>query len=157
MAESNKKLYDIWHGMCRRCHDPRRKDYYKYGARGIKVCESWRGSSEPNEWTHDGYTVFMQWAMSHGYRDGMTLDRVSNGRGYAPNNCRWISKKAQAYNRKTNTYLTVEGVTRTLTQWASERGIPDYVICKRLAAGWDVERAVMTPKGHRKKRNKSEE
>ena len=149
---STKKLYDIWHGMCRRCHDPRRKDYYKYGARGIRVCEEWRGTKDNGSWEHEGYLSFQKWALSHGYRDGMTLDRVSNHRGYSPNNCRWISRKAQAYNRKTNTYITANGVTKTLTWWSKEMGLPDYVICKRIAAGWTPQEAVLTPKGHRRKK-----
>ena len=62
------KLYDIWHGMIRRCHDPRRKDYPKYGGKGIKVCDEWRES----------YRNFEAWAMSHGYKEGMTLDRINN-------------------------------------------------------------------------------
>ena len=153
---SNKKLYDIWHGMCRRCHDPRRKDYYKYGARGIKVCKEWRGSDTDDDWQYEGYVVFQAWALSHGYRQGMTLDRVSNHRGYAPNNCRWISKKAQAYNRKTNTYITANGITQTLTQWSIQQNIPDYVICKRIAAGWTPEEAVLIPKGQKRKQNDKE-
>lgn len=150
---SNKKLYDIWHGMCRRCHDPRRKDFYKYGGHGIRVCREWRGTDEPNDWCYEGYAAFEAWAMAHGYRQGMTLDRVSNHRGYAPNNCRWISKQAQAYNRKTNTYITADGITRTLTWWSKEKNIPDYVICKRIAAGWTPEEAVLIPKGQRRKKN----
>lgn len=152
MSDEHKKLYDIWHGMCRRCHDPRRKDYYKYGARGIRVCEEWRGTDEAHKWTNEGFQAFEKWAISHGFRVGMTLDRVSNHRGYAPNNCRWISRRAQAYNRKTNTYITANGVTKTLTQWSRDMNIPDYVICKRIAAGWSKEDAVLTPKGARRKR-----
>lgn len=148
---SDSRLYDIWHGMCRRCHDRRRKDYYKYGARGIRVCDEWRGTDDPYAWTHEGYVAFRDWALKYGYRDGMTIDRVSNHRGYAPNNCRWISKRAQAYNRKTNTYITANGVTQTLTQWAKQNNLPDYVICKRIAAGWSPEEAVLTPKGQRRR------
>ena len=40
--ETRKKLYDIWHGAVRRCHDPRRKEYHHYGGRGIRMCEEWR-------------------------------------------------------------------------------------------------------------------
>lgn len=149
---STKKLYDIWHGMCRRCHDPRRKDYYKYGARGIRVCEEWRGTKINDAWEHEGYLSFQKWALDHGYHDGMTLDRVSNHRGYSPNNCRWVSRKAQAYNRKTNTYITANGVTKTLTWWSKEMDLPDYVICKRIAAGWTPQEAVLTPKGQRRKK-----
>ena len=83
---TRNSLRDIYHGMIRRCHDPRRKDYCKYGARGIKVCDEWRQSFE----------AFEAWALSHGYRDGLTLDRICNNRGYAPGNCRWVSGRQQA-------------------------------------------------------------
>ena len=39
--EDHKALQNIYYGMIRRCHDPRRKDYHKYGARGITVCDEW--------------------------------------------------------------------------------------------------------------------
>lgn len=117
MDESHKQLYDIWKGMCRRCHDPSRKDSPKYRGRGIRVCPEWRGSTEPDEWNHDGFLVFEQWALTHGFRPGMTLDRINNNMGYSPYNTRWISKKAQAYNRRTNVYYTYKGRTMTAKQW----------------------------------------
>ena len=47
----------------------------------------------------------------------MTLDRMNNNGSYSPQNCRWISKKAQAYNRSSNEMLTLNGRTMTRTQW----------------------------------------
>lgn len=152
MTDDDKRLYDIWHGMCRRCHDKRRKDYSKYGGRGIRVCPSWRGTTDPHSWNRDGFEVFKTWALKRGYTSGMTLDRASNNRGYSPENCRWITRRAQAYNRKTNNHMTVNGVTRTLTEWAALMGLPDYVICKRRARGWTDEEAITTPLNCRRKR-----
>ena len=147
----NDGLYEIWHGIVRRCHDPRRKDYHKYGGRGIRVCEEWRGTAAIHSWTREGYKAFEEWALSHGWKEGMTLDRMNNNSGYRPNNCRWISKKAQAYNRKTNIYISAKGQTKTLTQWANETGIPDYVICKRRKRGWTDEESVTIPVGGKRK------
>ena len=48
----------------------------------------------------------------------MTLDRVNNNAGYSPLNCRWVSKKAQSYNRSSNEYLAFNGRTMTRKQWA---------------------------------------
>lgn len=116
--DTRRGLYEIWKGMCRRCCDPKRKDFPHYGGRGIKVCDEWRGTAVKDEWNHDGFVAFEQWAISHGYRPGMTLDRVNNNVGYSPYNTRWISKKAQAYNRQTNVYYTYNGRTMTAKQWS---------------------------------------
>ena len=48
----------------------------------------------------------------------MTLDRANNNSGYSPSNCRWISKKAQAYNRSSNERLSFNGQVMTRKQWA---------------------------------------
>ena len=135
------KLYDIWHGMIRRCHDPRRKDYPKYGGKGITVCEEWRQSFEE----------FSKWAYAHGYKDGMTLDRVNNKHGYSPMNCRWLSSRNQSYNRKSNHYLTVNGKTKTMEEWCNLTGLSPDCVLHRLQRGWSDYDAVMTPSGGRRK------
>ena len=151
--EDHKRLYEIWKGMCRRCHDPKRKDYAHYHGNHIYVCEEWRGTSDPHDWTYDGFVRFEQWALTHGYRDGLTLDRVDNHQRYWPGNCRWITKKQQASNRSTNTRYTVDGKTRTIEEWSRIYGIPSYTICKRIKAGWSPERAITTPSRVVKKRS----
>ena len=112
------RLYQIWRGMCRRCHDRTRPDFAHYGARGIRVCEEWRGSSDLETWTHEGFKAFEAWAMTHGYTDDKTLDRVSNNKGYGPGNVRWVSKKAQAHNRSTNEPLTYNDKTMARIEWS---------------------------------------
>ena len=131
------KLYDIWHGMIRRCHDPKRKDYAKYGGKGIKVCDEWRNSFEN----------FKAWSMSHGYKEGMTLDRINNKHGYSPMNCRWLSARNQTYNRKTNHYLSVDGETKTLEQWSISSGLTPDCILHRIQRGWSAKDAVTIPSG----------
>lgn len=135
--EDWKRLYEIWRGMCRRCTDPTQKDYRHYAIeKRITVCD---------EWLND-FSVFAEWAMKHGYGPDKTLDRTNNHLGYRPDRCRWISRKAQALNRSTNTRLTIEGKTRTISQWSELSGTPDYTICKRLKAGWTVQDAVFKKK-----------
>jgi len=129
------RLREIWRGMHKRCENPRCHDFPKYGAKGITVCREW-AEFEP----------FYQWAMTHGYKDKYTLERLAVTRGYSPGNCRWISRKAQAYNRTTNTRYTIDGHTRTLAEWSAEYGVPDYVICHRIEKGWSIEDAIKTPK-----------
>lgn len=129
------RLREIWRGMHKRCENPKSKDFKKYGARGITVHPEWK-EFEP----------FYEWAMSHGYRNDLTLERLAVNRGYSSGNCRWISRKAQAYNRTTNTRYTIDGHTKTLKEWSKEYGVPDHVICHRLESGWSVEDAIKTPR-----------
>lgn len=124
--------------MLKRCDNVRCKDYPKYGGRGIKVCQEW----------YD-FETFYDWAISHGYKSHLTLDRVCNNRGYNPGNCRWVSRKAQANNRTTAMYYTVDGKTRSLAQWCREYDIPPHVVVHRMEDGWDVKRAITEPRRNR--------
>ncbi len=86
------RLLKIRAGMIYRCHNEKCKRYIDYGARGIKVCSEWLESPE----------LFYNWALNNGYKEGLTIERINNEKGYNPKNCTWIPKKDQSKNRRIN-------------------------------------------------------
>ena len=131
---NKERLYQTWKNMRRRCYTPSNKRYAQYGGRGITICPEW-----------DDYAVFRSWAMSNGYRDDLTIDRIDVDKGYSPDNCRWVGAKIQANNMTRNRFITFRGKTMTLSQWAEELGLSYGVINHRIQRGWDMDRIANTP------------
>jgi len=120
--------------MRRRCNNRRDQDYPYYGGRGIKVYKEW-----------DNYAAFHDWAMKNGYADHLTLDRINNNGDYCPENCRWATRKEQARNTRQNHFITFNGKTMTIAEWAEYVGVSSTVLRTRLYRGWPIERALTRP------------
>lgn len=88
--KTDTRLYSIWENMKARCYNKNKPKYKTYGAKGIRVCKEWKES----------FDSFHDWAVSHGYRDSLTLDRKDPKGNYEPSNCRWASNKVQANNKR---------------------------------------------------------
>lgn len=133
---SKTRLYNTWKNMLQRCRNPNSTHYAEYGGRGINVC---------NEWVAD-FSVFRDWALSNGYTDMLTIDRIDPNGNYEPSNCRWLSLAAQQANRRSCRMLTANGKTQTIAAWARELGMDPMAIKNRLRRGWSVERTLTTPR-----------
>jgi hypothetical protein len=127
-----ERLNQIWQRMKQRCRDHNSSDYERYGGRGIRVCEEWKFD----------YSNFRSWALSHGYADNLTIDRIDNDGNYEPGNCRWISNSKQARNKSTNHPITYKDETKTLAEWSEITGLESSLIRYRLKIGWTIEDAL---------------
>lgn len=126
----NSKLYRIWSNMKDRCNNPDCKVYSDYGGRGIKVCKEWI----------DDFSAFQKWALANGYKEGLTIDRKDNDKGYSPDNCRWTDRKIQGNNKRNCRYITYKGQRKTVAEWSDITGIPHDTLLYRLNHGWETER-----------------
>ena len=132
---SQTRLYKEWSKIKQRCNNKNNDRWSDYGGRGIKVCKEWEES----------YEAFCDWAMENGYQDDLTIDRIDVNGNYEPGNCRWITNQAQQHNRRNNHYITYNGETRTITEWARMYGLSENGLVHRIQRGWSVERALKTP------------
>jgi hypothetical protein len=132
---SYSKTYTSWHSMIQRCTNSNMPNYYLYGGRDIIICNRWLES-------------FENFLEDMGERPvGKTLDRYPDKNGnYEPNNCRWATYKEQSRNTKTNRFITYNGKTQCIMDWALELNIGYQTLLKRFqSGGWSIEEALTTP------------
>lgn len=107
--------YKSWSAARDRCLNPSNKHYADYGGRGIRMCSTW-----------DDFSAFFAYM---GERPpGMTLDRIDNGQGYAPGNCRWADGFTQAANRRNVTLVELDGTLYTTPALGRLLGVSDSTI-----------------------------
>lgn len=131
--QSKSRLYKEWCSMKSRCGDGYHgKENYK--EKGITVCDEWQ-KFEP----------FAEWALSSGYKDDLTLDRIDNDKGYSPDNCRWVTMKAQENNRTNNVLIEYNGEVKTLKQWCEYFNVNYGMVKARRRHGWEINRLFIPP------------
>lgn len=125
------RLYRIYNSMKQRCNNPNIEAYKNYGARGITVCDEWNRS--------DGLASFCEWALSNGYADNLTLDRINNDDGYSPENCRWVTQREQMQNTRRNVFVIYRGKKMTASNFAKLINIPHQSVSRYLKSGLSVD------------------
>lgn len=122
---SNTRLYRIWSGMRYRCNNESCGSYKDYGGRGISVCDEWSNS----------FQAFQEWALSHGYQDDLSIDRIDVNGNYCPENCRWATYKEQANNKRNTIYCEIDGIRKTISQLSEDTGISKQALYYRWKVG----------------------
>lgn len=114
----NLRIKTIFKGMVRRCYNIDDKNYEWYGGKGIKICEEWMNNPKS----------FEDWAVTHGYNDNLTIDRIDENKDYCAENCRWITIEENSKYKSTTSLINVDGETHTGRDWSQALGLGVNVI-----------------------------
>ena len=129
---SRSRTYAIWNCMRGRCTNPNNYRWKDYGGRGITIDPQW-----------EDFSVFL--ADMGEAPDGMTLERKDTNQGYCKTNCKWATWHDQFRNRRNNVFLTLNGETKIISDWAKDLGASYHTIQARLHRGWSLEDALTKP------------
>lgn len=125
---SKHPTYAVWRSMLARCTNPSHPAWPNYGGRGITVCDTWQNSFTPF-WADMGPT----------YSAGLDLDRKDNDGPYSPENCHWVTRRANTMNKR-NTVRAVD-----IPEIARETGISTSTLYYRLHNGWPIDQLRRKP------------
>lgn len=133
------KLYGVWCSMRNRCVNPNRHNSHRYVGRGVTVCDAW----------NESFSSFRDWACSHGYEEGLQLDRINNDGNYEPNNCRWVTSRQNNNNRRGNRIVVCFGEYKTIAEWARDARcqVSMKTLNHRISdLHWPPEKAITLPR-----------
>lgn len=127
---TNTKVFKAWTSMKDRITNKNNKKYHLYGGRGIGFCDRW--CSFENFYEDVGNPP----TKKH------TLDRIDSNGDYEPDNVKWSTYTEQNNNRSVNNYISFNGETKTIAQWAKEYNLLWETLKARIKCGWSIERAI---------------
>lgn len=147
-SEELDRLRRIYGGMIQRCYNKNSIAYENYGGRGIIICQDWLNDREK----------FISWALSNGYDNDLSIDRIDVNGNYEPSNCRWATDEVQLANRRPRSEwkkpkkrklktCTIGGVTKPITEWYKIFNTSEPAVRYRMKIlGMTLEQAIKTPK-----------
>lgn len=136
-AKSGTRLHRTWKNIRKRCLNANDPGFNLYGGRGISICPEW-----------DDFSAFESWALTSGYRDDLSIERLDVDGDYTPSNCVWATSQVQNENRR---FVSKAPSGRLWVHIARDNGITDSAYRSRLNDGWERHQAATWPMG--KKRN----
>jgi hypothetical protein len=127
-ARNGKKTaeYRVWCAMRERCASPKHIEFVRYGGRGIRVCARW-----------DDFSAFLA-DMGPRPSPEHSIERDDTDGHYEPANCRWATRSEQQRNKSTSIFLTLNGQTMHVLEWAQSLGLSINTIRKRLQRTHDA-------------------
>ena len=120
----DKRIIRIWAGMYGRCYCKSHPSYKHYGGRGITICNEWIGQG--------GCRRFYEWAIKHGYKEDLTIDRIDVNGNDEPDNCRWADLETQANNKRNSIRVLYDGRKVSPSELSKITGININTIYSRL-------------------------
>lgn len=135
------RFHKTWKQMKKRGTTPSKPDVVWYGPKGVGLLGRWRTFENFRD---DMYQSYLEHAGLHGEKN-TTIDRISNERGYFPDNVRWGTRKVQARNQKRVPKYEFQGQSKSMAEWAENVGINACTLKMRIRIGWSIERALTTP------------
>lgn len=128
-GRTKSRLYMIWAGIKQRCYKETSTVYEYYGKKGIRMSIEWK----------DNFSNFESWAISSGYKEGLTIERIDFNSDYCPENCKWIPLVEQQKNKSNVHKYCVNGEMKTIPELASEYSIRYKTLYRRLVVdGWEI-------------------
>lgn len=131
---SKTSTYNSWMAMKQRCGETEGETYQNYAKRGISYVDSWNS--------------FLNFYEDMGEKPvGTELDRINNDLGYFKENCRWVSRKRNSNNKRSNRYLEAFGEVKTMMEWSEDPrcSVSYQTLNNRTYYGWDDLRAITEP------------
>lgn len=129
---TDTKTYRAWEDMKKRCYKKNNKRYKTYGERGITVCDRWHNF---NNFLNDMGIC----------KEGLSIERIDNNKGYEPGNCKWATFQEQMRNTTRTRNIEFNNKVQCLSAWATELGICPDTLSARLKYGWTIEKTMTTP------------